>query len=60
MEEKPFLSPSLEEVNRCQLYITKKRRYCKFPPTKGQNFCIQHLPRDEDGQVSGPALDILV
>lgn len=35
----------------CECYIPKKKRYCKFPPTDGEKFCVQHLPRDEHGQV---------
>mgnify|MGYP001803225467 CR=1 FL=1 len=35
----------------CKFYVEKKRRYCKFPPSKSEEFCIQHLPRNSAGEV---------
>lgn len=40
----------------CAFYVEKKNRFCKFLPIKKEKFCIQHLPRNESGEVSTTVL----
>ena len=51
MGDKEAKSVSDVKPGGCHFYLSHKRRYCKFPPPDGEEYCLQHIPLNECGQV---------
>jgi hypothetical protein len=40
-EKKPFIKPEPPEGG-CHFFVDRKRRYCRFKPTKDSTYCAEH------------------
>lgn len=51
---------STQKDSHCKFYVERKNRFCKFGVVKGQEYCSEHLPRTESGEVMRHLYDGIV